>query len=164
MHVFIGSRLALLAEVGDKMSTRDRVINFGSMVLGGLVGVGVGWLIYRRTMRRAAEIAAEEAAALDAEEGAGSIVLDGSSSDGHSEGVVASAAGAGAGGGYEDDGLMMDPDDVAALMDDDDISLWETDALDEAGGAHAYEDPFEEGGLGAAEGNASGKKPNGAKQ
>ncbi|KUI54066.1 Golgi apparatus membrane protein tvp38 [Cytospora mali] len=127
VHVFIGSRLALLAEKGDEMTFGDRLVNYVSMLVGGLVGMGVGYFIYRRTMARAAELAREEAEAgrsLDGRAGAGGV-----------------------GGEYADDGVeggegarLMDPNDAAALMvDDDDISLWDTAGddggfVDEEGG------------------------------
>lgn len=117
MHVFIGSRLAILAESGDKMSFGDKFVNYLSMAIGGGVGIAVGWIIYRRTMARAAEIARED------EEGAGA----------QEEGRV------GGGSPYLDrEDTLMDPEDAAALMSDDDLSMWETqvdeDAEDEAGG------------------------------
>lgn len=96
VHVFIGSRLALLVEKGDSMTAGDKAINYLSMFFGGLVGVTVGLIIYRRTMARAAELALEAAA--------------------EEEGQA----------GYEDaDTSMMDPEDAAVLMSDDDISLWD---------------------------------------
>ena len=89
----------MLIEKGDKMTTGDKVINYLSMLLGGLVGLTVGLIIYRRTMARAAELAAETALAEEAEEGEA---------------------------GYEDgDTTLLDPDDAAVLMLDDDISLWD---------------------------------------
>lgn len=101
MHIFIGSRLAILAEKGDTMTLGDKAINYLSMFIGGSVGVGVGLIIYRRTMARAAELAREDAAG---EEGDA---------------------------GYEDtEGTLMDPDDAAALMSDDDMSMWETQVDD----------------------------------
>ncbi|KAB5580320.1 hypothetical protein GE09DRAFT_1081744 [Coniochaeta sp. 2T2.1] len=110
VHVFIGSRLAKLAEEGDTMSSGDKAINYASMAVGGIVGTVVGWVIYRRTMARAAELEAEALAAAGGEEG----------------GVL---AGGGADGGYEDseESLLMRSgadQDAAVLMDDDDISLW----------------------------------------
>lgn len=116
MHVFIGSRLALLAESGDKMSGGDRAINFASMAIGGLLGFTVGLLIYRKTMARAAELAREEGLE------AGDALLEGALDDDDVEqGVMG-------GGGDLENGRMVDPDelDAAALMDDDDISLWDT--------------------------------------
>lgn len=111
VHVFIGSRLALLAEKGDEMGFGDKLVNYLSMGVGGLVGAGVGYFIYRRTMARAAELAREEAeAGRPFEEGRGRV--DYADEDG-------------AGG---EDARLMDPNDAAALMvDDDDISLWDQD-------------------------------------
>lgn len=78
------------------MTAGDKAINYLSMFFGGLVGVTVGLIIYRRTMARAAELALEAAA--------------------EEEGQA----------GYEDaDNSMMDPEDAAVLMSDDDISLWD---------------------------------------
>jgi hypothetical protein len=116
LHVFIGSRLAKIVEEGSHMTGRDRAINYGGMVVGSVVGIVVGWLIYRRTMARAAEIAAEEGG------------LDRSAT---------TAGGQNAESGYFDDNdergplMMIDPDDAAALMDDDDISLWAREDEDE---------------------------------
>jgi hypothetical protein len=118
VHVFIGSRLALLADSGDKMTGFDRAINYISMAVFGLLGFGVGLLIYRRTMARAAELARE------AELEAGDALLDSSGGDDDMEqGVV---------GDDLESGRMVHPDelDAAALMDDDDISLWDTEGGD----------------------------------
>ncbi|KAK7745278.1 Tlg2-vesicle protein [Cytospora paraplurivora] len=137
VHVFIGSRLALLAEGGDEMTTADRLVNYASMFVGGTVGTGVGYFIYRRTMARAAELAREEA------EAEGGRPLDGRGAGG---------VGGGGGGEYVDDGLveggedvaLMDPGDAAALMvDDDDISLWDTAGDD--GGFEEEEDATAQG-------------------
>lgn len=118
VHVFIGSRLAELAENGDKMSFGDRLINYLGMFVGGVVGMVVGWLIYKRTMARAAEIALEEAP----EEGQvdRSTYLD-----------------------SED--TLMDPEDAAALMTDDDLSLWETQLDEPATQQNGIVDLDEEG-------------------
>lgn len=103
VHVFIGSRLALLAEKGDEMGLGDRLVNYVSMLVGACVGMGVGYFIYRRTMARAAELAREEG-------GVGAQPL--------------------VGGDYVDEESeregLIDPNDAEALMvDDDDISLWD---------------------------------------
>ncbi|KAH6998385.1 hypothetical protein BKA56DRAFT_664973 [Ilyonectria sp. MPI-CAGE-AT-0026] len=102
VHVFIGSRLALLAEKGDQMSAGDKAINYISMAIGGAVGLTVGLIIYRRTMARAAELARNDARGAAAEEGDA---------------------------GYEDveSSSLIDPEDAAVLMSDDDISLWGRD-------------------------------------
>lgn len=109
VHVFIGSRLALLAE--KDMTFGDRLVNYASMLIGGLVGMGVGYFIYRRTMARAAELAREEAQAgrpLGSGRAAGAEYADDDIGEGG------------------EDARLMDPNDAAALMvDDDDISLWD---------------------------------------
>ncbi|KAJ4268381.1 Tlg2-vesicle protein [Fusarium torreyae] len=108
VHVFIGSRLALLAEKGDKMSAGSKAINYLSMILGGAVGLIVGLIIYRRTMARAEELARQEGLdpnGLSAEEGE-------------------------AGYADSDNSVLMDPEDAAVLMSDDDISLWERDGVE----------------------------------
>ena len=84
------------------MSFGDRVVNYISMAIGATVGITVGWIIYKRTMTRAAELAREDNEAATAEEeGRATPYLD-----------------------TED--TLMDPEDAAALMSDDDMSLWET--------------------------------------
>lgn len=152
VHVFIGSRLALLAEKGDTMGFGDRVINYVSMLIGGLVGMGVGYFIYRRTMARAAELARE-----DAERGrpleAGRRVSGGVSGGPPREYADDDVLGHGG-----EDARLMDPNDAAALMvDDDDISLWDATGdddrfEDEEAGRGRYRDEEE-----AAGGNGSKK-------
>ncbi|EFQ26407.1 hypothetical protein CGRA01v4_05540 [Colletotrichum graminicola] len=110
VHVFIGSRLALIAEKGDEMTTGGKAINYISMILGGTVGLVVGWLIYQRTMARAAELALEEAEANGLVPG----------SDDTPDYLDVEAG-------------LVDPEDVAALMGDDDISLWTREADEESG-------------------------------
>jgi uncharacterized membrane protein YdjX (TVP38/TMEM64 family) len=100
IHVFIGSRLADIAERGGSMDTSTRLINYASITIGVTLGVSVGWIIYQKTMARAEELEAEE---LEAGRGEG---------------------GAESGRRYSDAGLE-DPD-AAVLMDDDDISLWDS--------------------------------------
>ncbi|KLU82059.1 hypothetical protein MAPG_01138, partial [Magnaporthiopsis poae ATCC 64411] len=60
IHVFIGSRLAKLAEEGDSMTFSDKMVNYTGMGLSAVVGGVVGLVVYRRTMTRAAELAREE--------------------------------------------------------------------------------------------------------
>ncbi|KAI1107775.1 hypothetical protein F4804DRAFT_184 [Jackrogersella minutella] len=115
VHVFIGSRLALLAESGDEMSLGDKVVNYLSMFIGSMVGIALSLFIYRRTMARAKELAREEAA----ENG---IIVDDDTELNYEdleEGVL--------GRRQQRPGEA----DEAALMDDDDISLWETDGLED---------------------------------
>ena len=124
MHVFIGSRLAILAEQGDKMTAGDKAINYISILLGSAVGLIVGLIIYRRTMARAAEIAREEATTLSAEQGE-SMFIDA-------------------------DADLLDPEDAAALMSDDDMSLWETQSdgyrdESDSGARDSYDDDGRKG-------------------
>lgn len=158
VHVFIGSRLALLAEQGDTMGFGDRVINFLSMLVGGLIGVGVGWVIYRRTMARAAELAREDAARgrpFDAGAGAGSGGVGSNATGGPPREYVDDDV-LGHGG---EDARLMDPNDAAALMvDDDDISLWDATGdgdrfEDDEAGRGGYRDEEEAvGGVGSKKG------------
>ncbi|KAK0389617.1 hypothetical protein NLU13_3192 [Sarocladium strictum] len=107
IHIFIGSRLAAIAE-DEKMSFRDKLVNWTGMLVGGLVGFGIGYIIYRRTMARAAELAREDEQA-----------NGGAAEQGHG------------GGFYDSEPTMMDPEDAAELLDDDDVSLWDTQVDDE---------------------------------
>lgn len=60
IHVFIGSRLAVIARTREKMTLGDRAVNYSSIVIGGTVGILTGLYIYRQTMARAKELEAEE--------------------------------------------------------------------------------------------------------
>ncbi|KAG5922314.1 hypothetical protein E4U61_005422 [Claviceps capensis] len=126
IHIFIGSRLAILAEQGDKMSARDKAINYMGMALGGTIGLVVGLAIYRRTMARAEELAREEGP------------------DPEDEADAAERAQA----GYDDvDGTaaLLDPEDAAAVMSDDDVSLWEGPGGQRDGEWRVYNDGEERG-------------------
>lgn len=112
VHVFIGSRLAALAE-NDNMSAGDRAINYISMLLGGAVGMVVGLIIYRRTMARAQELALEEGV-----DNGGVLDPDGDLGYGDLDEGVA--------GGRNYRGET----DAAALMDEDALSLWDTEGDD----------------------------------
>ena len=46
--IFIGSRLAAIAKKGEKMDASTKAINWASIILGGVLGVLTGWLIYKR--------------------------------------------------------------------------------------------------------------------
>lgn len=90
------------------MSAGAKAVNYFSMMVFGLFGVGIGLLVFRRTMARAAELAAEE---------------------GVEEGRVGFAGNEDSPYADSENEELLNPDDVdvAALMDDDDISLWATD-------------------------------------
>lgn len=88
------------------MTIGDKAINYLSMAVFGGVGLGVGYVIYRRTMDRAAELGEEDTYAA-AEEGDSR---------------------------YEDrQSTLIDPEDAAAIMSDDDVSLWDTQGEDNWG-------------------------------
>lgn len=120
VHVFIGSRLALLAETGDKMSVGDKVVNYMSMLLGSVLGIALSFFIYRRTMARAKELAREEAA----ENG---VTIDGDEELNYGDLEEGILSGIGGSGRQQRPGEA----DEAALMDDDDISLWDTDGVED---------------------------------
>ena len=46
------------------MSAGTKAVNWGSIILGAVLGIAVGWYIYRRTMQRARELEAEEEVAI----------------------------------------------------------------------------------------------------
>ena len=102
IHVFIGSRLGKLAEGGEKMDAGTKAINYASIIIGGALGVAVGYIIYQRTIARAKELEIEE---LEAARGEG-----GEGVEGYFDGVRA---------------------DGAAGMDEDDISLWDNEDIPE---------------------------------
>ncbi|KAI0508364.1 tlg2-vesicle protein of [Xylaria bambusicola] len=119
IHVFIGDRLAQIAE-NDDMPLGTRIINYLSIIFGLVLGITVGWFVYRRTMRRAKELAVEEAAATDDN---GVLLADELAYNDVEEGVFLRRSGEG---------------DSAALMDEDDISLW--DNTESPHGAYRDED------------------------
>ncbi|KAI1118735.1 hypothetical protein F5Y14DRAFT_178265 [Nemania sp. NC0429] len=110
IHVFIGDRLAQLAD-SDDMPASTRVINYLGILFGVVVGITVGWLVYQRTMRRVKELALEEAVATEN----GVLLADEFEYNDVEEGVLGPAQTRRSG-----------ESDAAALMDDDDISLWDT--------------------------------------
>ena len=62
LHVFVGSRIGDLAENGDKMDTRTKIVSYVSIFIGIVAGIGTGYLVYVRTKARAEQLEAEEAA------------------------------------------------------------------------------------------------------
>ncbi|KAG8624908.1 hypothetical protein KVT40_006659 [Elsinoe batatas] len=57
--IFIGSRLGDIAEGGDKMDAGAKVVSYISIAVGVALGVGTGWVMYQRTMKRAGELQEE---------------------------------------------------------------------------------------------------------
>lgn len=78
LHVFVGSRLAAIAESGDKMDAKTKAISYLSIALGMIAGVATGYFMYTQTKSRANELEAEERdAAIRAGEGDGEYSEDG---------------------------------------------------------------------------------------
>ena len=118
IHVFIGSRMAAIAEDGGKMDTSTKIVNWVSIILGLVLGLAVGYIIYQKTMARAAELEIEELEAARESRHPGERR-------------------------YSDDSrITADSDAVALDMDVDDISLWDN----EDGPLPGYHDEFNDGG------------------
>lgn len=64
IHVFIGSRLSAIAKKKGEMSAGTKALNWISIIAFAMLGAFVGWLIYQKTMLRARQMEAEEAAAV----------------------------------------------------------------------------------------------------
>ena len=60
IHIFIGSRIATIAEEGGEMSGKDKALNYFGIALGAVIGIVTGVVIYRQTKRRAEELEAQE--------------------------------------------------------------------------------------------------------
>lgn len=63
LHIFVGSRLGAIAEEGDKMDTKTKIVSYVSAIIGIALGIATGYIIYARTAARAKVLEAEEAAA-----------------------------------------------------------------------------------------------------
>lgn len=62
LGVFVGSRLGDLAENGDKMDTKTKIVSYVSIIIGVCAGIGTGYWVYARTKARSQQLEAEEAA------------------------------------------------------------------------------------------------------
>ncbi|KAK6352355.1 Tlg2-vesicle protein [Orbilia blumenaviensis] len=60
IHVFVGRQMRVLGDKGEKMDGWTKAVNYGGIILGVVLGMGTGWVIYKRTVRRARELEAEE--------------------------------------------------------------------------------------------------------
>ncbi len=67
VHIFIGSQLGNLAENGDKMDAKTRVVSYLSIAIGSIAGIATGYFVYVRTKARAKQLEAEEVVAARAE-------------------------------------------------------------------------------------------------
>jgi uncharacterized membrane protein YdjX (TVP38/TMEM64 family) len=117
LHIFVGRQIGLLAEEGNKMDAKTKMISYLSIAIGMAAGIATGYFIYVKTKARADQLEAEEAAAAGGEEGRRRM------SD--------------AGPDYMDD---PDVGDAALRRDADDMSLHTTYADDERG--RAYSDDY----------------------
>jgi uncharacterized membrane protein YdjX (TVP38/TMEM64 family) len=61
LHVFVGARLGEIAEKGEEMDAKTKAISYASAIIGAVVGIGTGLLIYRQTKARARELEQQEA-------------------------------------------------------------------------------------------------------
>jgi uncharacterized membrane protein YdjX (TVP38/TMEM64 family) len=64
LHIFIGSQLEKIAESGGKMDAKTKAINYTSIAIGAIAGGLTGWIIYKKTKERAAQLEAEERAGI----------------------------------------------------------------------------------------------------
>lgn len=62
LHVFVGARLGEIAERGEQMDTKTKVLSYFSIVIGVVAGIATGWIIYRQTKARAKELEEQERA------------------------------------------------------------------------------------------------------
>jgi len=118
LHIFVGSRLGDLAENGDKMDFKTKLVSYASILFGIVAGFTTGYWVYARTQARAKQLEAEDAAS--------------AVPDGHARTPVG-------GGEYIDD-----PDEHGApnaLRRDDDVSL-HTTYDDDLEAARGYRDDF----------------------
>ena len=60
--IFVGSRLAVIARSGEKMDTGTKIVNWCSIIVGVMLGILTGYLIYNRTLTRSRELEAQERA------------------------------------------------------------------------------------------------------
>lgn len=98
------------------MDAGTKAINYASIIIGSILGAAIGWIIYRKTMARAAELEREELES-------GNRTAEGEVFAGRRRSYSDAI-------GEEDEEL--DGGD-AAMMDPDDISLWDNE--DGRGGA-----------------------------
>jgi hypothetical protein len=64
IHIFVGSQLEKIAESGGKMDPKTKAISYISIAIGLVAGITTGWLVYRKTKARAAQLEAEERAGI----------------------------------------------------------------------------------------------------
>jgi len=127
------------------MDASTKAINYASIIIGGIIGTAVGYIIYQRTMARSREleIAELEAGNLSPEEAAavrGDLRREYSDLDGIGE----------------EEELDLD---AAALMNDDDISLWDNERVERLGNGYRDEFTDDEEGLSKGDRGNEARKP-----
>jgi hypothetical protein len=60
LHVFVGAKLGELAEKGEEMDAKTKMISYISIAIGICAGAITGWVIYRQTKIRARQLEEEE--------------------------------------------------------------------------------------------------------
>lgn len=69
LHIFVGRQIGILADSGDKMDAKTKMISYLSIAIGMAAGIATGYFIYVKTKARADQLEAEEAAAAGGEDG-----------------------------------------------------------------------------------------------
>lgn len=60
LHVFVGAKIGELAEKGEQMDVRTKLISYASIIIGLVAGLATGYIMYWKTKARAAELEQEE--------------------------------------------------------------------------------------------------------
>lgn len=60
LPIYIGGKLADIAENGGKMDATTKAISYISILAGSAAGIGIGWVVYRQTQARAQQLETEE--------------------------------------------------------------------------------------------------------
>ena len=60
LPIYVGGKLADIAENGGKMDAGTKAISYISIILGSAAGIGIGWIVYRQTQARAQQLENEE--------------------------------------------------------------------------------------------------------
>ena len=60
LPIYVGGKLADIAENGGKMDMMTKAISYISIIAGSAAGIGIGWVVYRQTQARARELEIEE--------------------------------------------------------------------------------------------------------
>ncbi len=152
IHVFVGTRLAAIAESGEKMDLGTKLINWASIIAFGILGAVLSYVIYQKTVARARQLAEEEEAAL-VEEGEGGYFEEREGYDGEAD--------SGADGWGEDDVSLWDnePDAREGYMTEGYRDTWSDEGIDgkKGGPDPTILDQDVGGSVGGSRANGSGR-------